>query len=137
MWVPVNVPWSYRISALLCSMCLLVPNKPSSHWLYLVCLGPIIRLWPFTSPANSEVFIYLLYLPDIPIYTSLTPSFLNSGNLPVINWFSASLRGKKKRKRNTKSNQPCRILTHMNNKSVCLLNIFQSFKEEKMYSENK
>ena len=31
------------------------PHKPSSHWLYVVCLEPIIGLWRSTSPANCDM----------------------------------------------------------------------------------
>ena len=32
--------------------------KPSSHWLYVVCLEPIIGIWCFTSPTNSTPILY-------------------------------------------------------------------------------
>ena len=44
--------WSDNV-ILLCCMCVLDPNKPSSHWLNVVCLEPIIGLCCFTSPANT------------------------------------------------------------------------------------
>ena len=50
--------WSDKV-ILLCCVCVLYPNKPSSHWLNVVCLEPIIRLCCFTSPANMN------YIPSL------------------------------------------------------------------------
>ena len=44
--------WSDDIILLRCT-CVLVPNKPSSHWLYMVCSEPINGLRCLTSPANA------------------------------------------------------------------------------------
>ena len=58
----ISIRWGSDTVILLWSTCVLVPNKPSSHWLYVVCLDPIIGLWRFTSPCSlSSLYIYWGY----------------------------------------------------------------------------